>query len=116
METQKYVDNMLAEMLRIAKVRFGSTIKGFWFYAGNGCPGCQDAISTAKYKGEEALSLNAFIYRKTGILIGYCLCKRCARQIFQAAQQNPMVETPLHGKIEENLIAAYQRHISSLAA
>ena len=30
METQKHVDNMLAEMLRIAKVRFGSTIKGFW--------------------------------------------------------------------------------------
>ena len=35
---------------------------------------------------------------------------------FTGAQQNPDVDKLLHGKIEENLIAAYQRHISSLAA
>ena len=116
METQTYADKVLAEMLRLANVRFGNAIKGFWFYAPDDCPGCQDAITAGKYQGKDAVSLNTFIYRKTGILIGYFLCKRCAGQIFRAAQKQPMVETPLHGKIEENLIAAYQRHVGSLAA
>lgn len=59
-----------------------------------------------KHQGQRALSLNAFIYRERGILIGYTLCSRCAKQVLQATKQ-----TPLHTTIEANLIKAYLQHL-----
>jgi hypothetical protein len=47
------------------------------------------------------------------MLIGYFLCSLCAQQIFEAAERNPGVQIPLHGVIERNLIAAYQRYLAS---
>ncbi len=104
---------MLAELLTRSKAQFGDAVKGFWFYDGDPCPGCGFPVDAMKYKGEDALSLNAFIYRPRGVLIGYVLCGRCAQQIFQAAQQNPRVQTPLHAVIEQNLTKAYQRYLAS---
>jgi hypothetical protein len=68
------------------------------------------------YKGKEAMSINAFIYRARGILIGYFLCGLCAAFIFEQSEKRPGVETPLHDKIEMNLIAAYHKHLASLNA
>lgn len=116
MDAKDYADAMLAQTLALSKKQFGNVVKGFWFYDGDPCPGCGFPIDVLQYKGQDALSLNTFIYRPAGMLIGYFLCSLCAQQIFQAAERNPGVQIPLHGVIERNLIAAYQRHLASLDA
>ncbi|MCB0062138.1 MAG: nucleotidyltransferase domain-containing protein, partial [Caldilineaceae bacterium] len=62
-------------------------------------------------KGQDALSLNAFIYRARGVLIGYFLCGQCAAKIHEAAAINPGKQIPLHTVIERNLVQAYRRHL-----
>jgi hypothetical protein len=116
MDTNKQIEDMLAQLFTRAKAQFGDAVRGFWFYDGDPCPGCGFPVDAMKYKGEDALSLNAFIYRPRGVLIGYLLCALCAQQIFQAAQQKPREQTPLHAAIEQNLIKAYQRYLASLDA
>ena len=114
MEAQEQVNAALAQMLAMAKARFGPAVQSYWFYDGDGCPGCQREIDALRYKGRDALSLNAFIYRKRSVLIGYVLCRRCATFIFREAAKHPRVQTPLHGTIEVNLSAAYERYRNSL--
>ena len=116
MDTKDYADAMLAQMLALARKQFGNAIKGFWFYDGDPCPGCGFPIDVVRYKGQDALSLNTFIYRPRGMLIGYFLCSLCAQQILSAAERNPGVQISLHGVIERNLITAYQLHLASQAA
>ncbi len=116
MNERSAAEAMLAEMYSRAKAQWGNAIKAHWFYADETCPGCQRPIDTLKHRGRDALSLNAFIYRERGVLIGYLLCKRCAKHIFDAAKQHPYQQTPLHTTIEQNLIAAYQRHLAALDA
>lgn len=53
----------LSKMFALAKAQFGSAVKSQWFYVDNGCPGCGRAVGAMKFKGEDTLSLNAFIYR-----------------------------------------------------
>lgn len=101
----------LAQLFTQARAQFGKAIKGFWFYEPDPCPGCGRAIDALKVKGQDALSLNAFIYRERGILIGYVLCSGCAKQIFKAGKANPGKQTTLHTTIEANLIKAYHRHL-----
>jgi len=116
-ENQTYAREALKKMFAQAKLQFGDAAKGFWFYEDELCPGClQVPIDAMRFKGEDALSLNAFIYRERGILIGYFLCGLCATYIFEQAEKRPGIQTPLHTKIEQNLIAAYQKHLSSLDA
>jgi hypothetical protein len=67
-----------------------------------------------KHKGEEALSVNAFIYRGRGVLISYVLCGRCGEYIFAEAEKNPYRQTPLHLMIEQNLSMAYERYRASV--
>ena len=107
---------MLAKMFADARSRFGDAVKGYWCYDRDVCPGCGGEIDAVRYKGQDALSLNAFIYRKYGVLIGYVLCRRCAKAVFQTAAQQPMVQKALHATIEKNLSAAYERHRKSLPA
>ncbi|MEZ4865711.1 MAG: hypothetical protein R3C14_30645 [Caldilineaceae bacterium] len=102
---------LLAQLFLQARAQFGNAIKGFWFYADDPCPGCQRAIDALKVKGQDALSLNAYIYRERGILIGYFLCSRCAKKVFQTAKTNPNKQTPLHATVEANLVKAYLRHL-----
>jgi hypothetical protein len=113
MNAKDHADAMLAQLFARAKAQFGSAVKSYWFYDGDSCPGCGFSVDAMKYKGKDALSLNAFIYRPRGVLIGYFLCGLCAQQIFQAAEKNPYVQTPLHAVIEQNLIRAYRRHLAS---
>jgi hypothetical protein len=116
-ESQRYAQETLKRLFEQAKLQFGDAAKGFWFYEDELCPGCLQApISKMKFKGKDALSLNAFIYRERGILIGYFLCGLCAAYIFEQSEKRPGVQTPLHGTIEQNLIVAYHKHLSSLDA
>jgi hypothetical protein len=112
-EGDAQAEALVAQMFTLARRKFGKAVKGYWLYDGEPCPGCGFPIDAMEWKGSEALSLNAFIYRPRGVLIGYLLCGRCAQQIFQAAEKNPRVQTPLHSVIEGNLIRAYQRFLGS---
>jgi hypothetical protein len=110
-------DKLLNKLYMQAKAQFGAAIKSFWFYNGDLCPACtQHPIGVVKYKGKDALAINAFIYRERGVLIGYFLCETCATHIFKEAQKNPYLQTPIHADIERNLIAAYHKHLASLDA
>ncbi len=102
----------LMEQLFIqAKMRFGNAVRGRWFYDRDGCPGCGKKVKAMKWKGENALSLNAYIFREHGVLIGYLLCGKCARDVFKLAETHPTGTTELHSKIEENLKKAFVSHL-----
>ena len=106
--TTAAVEDVLNKLYLQAKAQFGNAIQSFWFFDGDLCPGCaQRSIGAIKFKGQDALSLNAFIFRERGVLIGYFLRETCVKYIFRAARINPYIQTPLHATIEKNLIAAY---------
>jgi hypothetical protein len=108
---------VLNRIFTLAKAQFGDAVKSFWFYDDDLCPGCMARpIGVIKMKGENALAINAFIYRPRGVLIGYFLGQTCATYIFDEAQKNPYKQTPLHTDIEQNLVASYHKHLASLDA
>lgn len=110
-------DELMKAMFEHGKRQFGSAVKSFWFYDGDLCPACfQREINAMKFKGKDALAINAFIYRERGVLIGYLLCGTCAKYIHEEARKNPYKQTPLHADIERNLTDAYHRHLMSLDA
>jgi len=116
-DTKTEADKLLNTLFTQAKAQFGDAVQSFWFYDGELCPGClQHPIGVVKFKGRDALALNAFIYRPRGVLIGYFLCEACASFIFKEAQKNPYKQTPLHADIELNLTTAYHKHLASLDA
>lgn len=106
----------LNQMFSLARAQFGDAVKSQWFYDGDACPGCGREIDAVQWEGKEGMSLNAFIHRKPGVLIGYLLCGRCGEQVMRAGQSPLARQTPLHAKIEQTLIAAYERYIASLPA
>ena len=103
----------MAGLLAQARKQFGDAIKGFWFLRRRSLSRLRLSDRCHAIQGPKALSLNTFIYRPRGMLIGYFLCNLCAQQIFKAAERNPGVQIPLHGMIERNLITAYQRYLAS---
>ena len=110
------VDHLLIQMFAQAHAQFGKVMKGYWFYEPDSCPGCGRSVDAMQYQGKEALSLNAFIYRKRGILVGYLLCNRCANEIHRSAQKRPGVQIGRHDIIEKTLSAAYEAHMNRLDA
>lgn len=94
-----------------AKMQLGDAVKGRWFYDRDGCPGCGGKIKSMKWKGQKALSLNAFMYREHGVLIAYLLCGKCAKHIFDRSAVDPNAPTEVHDSIEKNLKNAYTRHL-----
>jgi len=114
-ENRAVIDEILGKLYAQAKAQFGNTIKSFWFYDSDLCPACTERpIGVVKFKGKDALAINAFIYRERGVLIGYFLCEICAKYIFKEAQKNPYRQTLKHADIERNLITAYHKHLASL--
>ena len=116
-KNREVIDEIMGKLYEQAKAQFGDTIKSFWLYEGDLCPACTERpIGVVKFKGRDALAINAFIYRERGVLIGYFLCESCAKYIFKEAQKNPYRQTPIHADIERNLITAYHKHLASLDA
>ena len=116
-ESATAVEDIMEKLFRQAKAQFGNAIKSFWFYDGELCPSClHHSIGAMKFKGQDALSINAFIYRQRGVLIGYFLCENCALHIFEEAEKKPYKQTPAHAIIEQNLTDAYHRHLASMDA
>jgi len=101
-------------IINMMKAQFGSAVKAYWFYDGDLCPCCLvHPISELIYKGQKALSINAFMYRERGVMIGYLLCGHCGQQIMEQSKNGP---TSLHEAIEKNLTAAYLGYLNSLDA
>jgi hypothetical protein len=102
---------MLEELFRLARYRFGSAVKSRWLHKADGCPGCGRDIDAVKLsKKKKALSLNTFIFREYGVLIAYMLCGNCASYIMESSKTNPNTLTSLHAEIEKNLKHEYLRH------
>ncbi len=116
-KSTEMANEMLGALFAQAKAQFGNAVQSFWFYDGDLCPACnQRPVGAIKFKGKDALSMNAFIYRQRGVLIGYLLCETCAKRIFRDAQQHPYTQTAVHAEIERNLISAYLSSIGKLDA
>jgi len=116
-ENKSFADEIMKTMLKQGKAQFGNAVKSFWFYEDELCPACaRHMTGVVKFKGQDALPINGFMYRERGVLIGYLLCETCAKYIFDEARKNPYKNTSLHADIERNLIAAYQKHLMSLNA
>jgi hypothetical protein len=116
-ETTAAIEEIMEKMLKQARMQFGAAIKAFWFYDGDLCPGCaQRPIDVINFKGKEAMSINGFLYRARGVLIGYFLCETCALHIFREAEKLPYQQTPLHADIEHNLASAYHKYLNMLDA
>ena len=116
-DSQLEANKILELMYTQGKAQFGDAVKSFWLYDGDLCPGClARPIDKIKFKGKDALSINGFMYRPRGVLIGYFLCDVCANYIFKEAQKNQFKQTPLHADIEQNLAEAYHRYMASLDA
>lgn len=107
----KELENLLDQLFRQAQLQFGSAVKGRWLHDGDGCPGCGRAVGVMKYKKQNALSLNAFIFREHGVLIAYVLCGKCAGHIFRESQKDPHRKLPIHDEIEKNLIHAFVKQL-----
>lgn len=116
MEPDKEVEAVLAKMFARARRQFGPAVKGQWFYDSDYCPGCSKPITAIRMPGGDAVSLNAFMYREYGMLIGYLLCGACAQRVFRGAERHPGRQSTLHTRIEDRLSAAYLRYLRSLDA
>jgi len=103
--------DVLDALYQQAKIQYGSAVKGRWLYNGDGCPGCGKEITATKWKKKKAMSLNAFIYREHGVLIGYMLCGTCANHIFAESKTNPHGHLLIHDEIEKNLKSAFVKHL-----
>ena len=100
--SNKEISDLLELLFSQAKMQFGSAVASRWLYDGDGCPGCRREVKAMKFKGKNAMSLNAFIFREHGVLIAYLLCGKCARYILRESEKNPFGgKTSLHGEIEK---------------
>ena len=100
---------MLDQIFIQSQIRFGGAVKSRWIYDADECPGCGRKVKSMKYKGTDAVSLNAFIFREHGVLIGYLLCGKCAKFIFKESEKDPNGQTDVHVEIEKTLKQAYIR-------
>lgn len=102
----------LTKMFIDMHARFGDVVRGYWLYESDDCPGCGQKAQPFPHKGREALSLNIFIYRERGILIGYVLCGRCGKKVIQAGKQHPGRQIALHDTIEATLKRGYDARLN----
>ncbi len=109
----KEIDDLLEQLFRQAQMQFGAAVKGRWLHDGDLCPGCGKEITVTKYKKQDALSLNAFIFREHGVLIAYMLCGKCAGLILRESKKNPGTKLPLHDEIEKSLKQAFVKHLGN---
>lgn len=100
------------DILNMMKAQFGNAARAYWFYEDDLCPCCLSRpVGEMMYNNQKALSINAFMYRKRGVLIAYMLCGQCAQEIMS---QSPKEPTSMHKAIEDNLVSAYLRYMNSL--
>ena len=110
----KSKEDFVTGVMNTLKSHYGDAAKSYWVCADDICPGCQvNKIDEFVFKGERTVSINGFMYRAKGVLIGYFLCGECANTIHAHSVYKKL---PLHKSIEDYLIEAYQLHLSQLDA
>jgi hypothetical protein len=98
------------KMFALCKAQYGESIKAYWFYEQDLCPCCaKRPVGIFKFKHEDAISLNAFMYREMGVLIGYALCGACVADLRRTSMKRQVM---MHERIEKHLIEAYQKHVA----
>lgn len=103
-----YVDNIIFELLNKANEMHGNQVEKIWFYEGEICPSCTKRKIDAVVMGEDsALSVNAYMYHDLNTLIGYFLCSYCVTDLFAKGDK----QKKLYENLEENLKAAYHKHL-----
>ena len=105
------IQDLLDQVFRQAQMQFGTAVRGRWLYDGDGCPGCGNEVGVTRYKKQDTLSLNAFIFREHGVLIAYMLCGKCAGHILRESKKVPRQKLPIHEEIERNLKHAFVKHL-----
>ena len=111
MDTQEPFAAAVDKMLSLCKTQYGDAVKAFWFYEAETCPCCtKRQVGTVKYKHEDAVSLNAFMYREMGVLIGYLLCGVCVTDLLRTSKKRQAI---MHAHIEQSLIDGYHKHLTS---
>ena len=106
------IEAAMEKMLALCQAQYGDAIKTYWFYSESVCPCCGKRQTVVfKHENENAVSLNAFMYRERGVLIGYVLCGFCISELLKTSQKRQMI---MHENIEKNLIAAYQKYMSRM--
>ena len=112
MNTLNPIEAAMEKMLALCQAQYGDAIKTYWFYSESVCPCCaKRQTAVFKHKNENAVSLNAFMYRERGVLIGYVLCGFCISELLKTSKKRQAI---MHENIEKNLIAAYQKHVSQM--
>jgi len=92
---------LLDQVYAQSKIQFGEAVESSWLYAKKNCPGCGKGVSHKSRPGK-TLSINAFLYRPQGVLIGYILCKKCGTKVCRTTRK-----ALLHTTIEHSLSNAY---------
>ena len=113
---EKYAEEILTSLFQQARIQFGNAVRSHWFYGHDACPGCGFEVDSFERDGETLVSINAFIHRERGVLIGYFLCSSCVREVQTAARRGPLQKSPVHDSIETTLVDAYHRHLGLLDA
>ena len=116
MNSEDVITQTMIKMFAQLHAQMGHALKGYWFYESERCPSCGRKAGPMRYQGKDALSINAYIYQRRGILIGYLLCGRCANAIHQAAKRRPGQQTAEHDDIEHSLNIAYEAHLRRMDA
>lgn len=116
-EIEEFINATMAKMFVMGQMQFGDAVRGCWFHHAAPCPACgRDVDPVNLGDGKQGVSLNTYIFRERGMLIGYLLCNRCARRIHNAAERNPGKQIAIHDKIEATLKQAYLNHMNSMDA
>lgn len=103
MDNDELLVSAIYQLFDEAKDMYGDIIENYWFYDRETCPGCGSELDTLKFGDEDALSLNAYMYRDLNTLIAYLLCSNCASEIFRKSKKSKTI----YPKIEENLKNSY---------
>ena len=103
MDNEESLVSAIYQLFDQAKSMYGDIIENYWFYESEICPGCGSEIDTLKFGEEDAVSLNAYMYRDLNTLIAYLLCSNCVTEIFRKSKKSKTI----YPKIEENLKNSY---------
>lgn len=100
--------------MRMMRAHFGSAARAVWVCDDELCSCCgKRKIDLMMYQGQEALSINAYMHRERGVMIGYLLCGECALDVMTESEGGA---GKLHQAIEKNLERAYARFLNSHSA
>jgi len=110
MDTQDPFTAAIEKMLSLCQAQYGESIKAYWFYKEDLCPGCSKRqVEIFKFKHEDAFSLNAFMYHEMSVLIGYMLCGICVADLRKTSKKR---QAMMHDRIEKHLTEAYHKHLA----